>query len=108
MRIFVAGASGAIGQPLIAALISRGHEVTGMTHSEAGARSLAGMGAAVALVSAFDAAAVARWATSCLVTLPSSDSDGTRTESVGMMRREAFDGRDAAGYAGMYSVPIGL
>src|SRR5262245_6757282 len=58
MRIFVAGASGAIGQPLVAELVHRGHEVTGMTHSEAGARQLAGMGAAVARVSAFDASAV--------------------------------------------------
>src|SRR5262245_48185582 len=58
MRIFVAGASGAIGQPLVAELVRRGHEVTGMTHSEAGARQLAGMGAAVARVSAFDASAV--------------------------------------------------
>jgi len=58
MRIFVAGASGAIGEPLVAELIRRGHEVTGMTHSEAGARHLADMGAAVAQVSAFDAAAV--------------------------------------------------
>jgi 2-alkyl-3-oxoalkanoate reductase len=58
MRIFVAGASGAIGQPLIAELVRRGHEVTGMTHSEAGARNLADMGAAVARVSVFDVAAV--------------------------------------------------
>jgi nucleoside-diphosphate-sugar epimerase len=58
MRIFVAGASGAIGQPLVAELVHRGHEVTGMTHSEAGARHVADMGAAVAQVSAFDAAAV--------------------------------------------------
>src|SRR5262245_52470531 len=60
MRIFVAGATGAIGQPLIAELVRRGHEVTGMTHSEAGARSLAEMGVAVARMSAFDAAAVER------------------------------------------------
>ena len=58
MRIFVAGASGAIGQPLIAELVRRGHEVTGMTRSEAGARDLADLGAAVARVSAYDAAAV--------------------------------------------------
>ena len=58
MRIFVAGASGAIGQPLIAELIRRGHAVTGMTHSEVGAQKLADLGAAVARVSAFDAAAV--------------------------------------------------
>jgi nucleoside-diphosphate-sugar epimerase len=58
MRIFVAGASGAIGRPLIAELIRRGHEVTGMTRSEAGARGLAALGAAVARVSAFDEEAV--------------------------------------------------
>jgi nucleoside-diphosphate-sugar epimerase len=28
MRVFVAGATGAIGYPLVAALIRRGHEVT--------------------------------------------------------------------------------
>ncbi len=60
MRVFVAGASGAIGRPLIAELVRRGHEVTGMTRSEAGARDLADLGAAVARVSAFDAAAVER------------------------------------------------
>src|SRR5262249_25280882 len=58
MRVFVAGASGAIGRPLIAELVRRGHEVTGMTRSESGARDLAALGAAVARVSAFDAAAV--------------------------------------------------
>jgi 2-alkyl-3-oxoalkanoate reductase len=58
MRIFVAGASGAIGQPKITELIRRGHEVTGMTRSESGAQSLASLGAAVARVSAFDTAAV--------------------------------------------------
>ena len=58
MRIFVAGASGAIGQPLVAELVRRGHEVTGMTHAETRARHLANMGAAVAQVTAFDAAAV--------------------------------------------------
>jgi nucleoside-diphosphate-sugar epimerase len=58
MNIFVAGASGAIGQPLIAELIRQGHVVTGMTHSQAGARNLVAQGAKVADVDAFDAAAV--------------------------------------------------
>jgi nucleoside-diphosphate-sugar epimerase len=58
MRVFVAGASGAIGRPLIAELLRQGHVVTGMTRSEAGARLLAALGAAVARVSAFDGAAV--------------------------------------------------
>jgi len=55
MNVFVAGASGAIGRPLIAELVRRGHTVTGMTRSGAGAKALAGLGAAVARVSAFDA-----------------------------------------------------
>src|SRR5688572_23130064 len=58
MRIFVAGATGAIGQPLITELVRRGHEVTGMTHSDAGARNLGEIGVKVARASALDAAAV--------------------------------------------------
>ena len=58
MRVFVAGASGAIGQPLVAELIRQGHTVTGMTRSETGAQMLADMGAIVAKVSAFDTRAV--------------------------------------------------
>jgi nucleoside-diphosphate-sugar epimerase len=58
MRVFVAGATGAIGRPLIAELVRQGHAVTGMTRSEAGARGLKELGAEVALVDALDAAAV--------------------------------------------------
>jgi nucleoside-diphosphate-sugar epimerase len=55
MNVFVAGASGAIGRPLVAELVRRGHAVTGMTRSDAGATALANLGASVARVSAFDA-----------------------------------------------------
>ena len=55
MKVFVAGASGAIGLPLVSALLSQGHEVTGMTRSELGAEKLLALGAGVARVSAFDA-----------------------------------------------------
>ena len=58
MKIFVAGASGAIGQPLIAELIRQGHTVTGMTRSDAGVEKLKKLGAAVARVSAFDVPAL--------------------------------------------------
>jgi len=58
--VFVAGASGAIGRPLVAELVRRGHAVTGMTRSDAGAAALAGLGAAVARVSAFDAPGLER------------------------------------------------
>jgi nucleoside-diphosphate-sugar epimerase len=44
MNVFVAGASGAIGRPLVAELIRRGHAVTGMTRSDAGATALAELG----------------------------------------------------------------
>src|SRR5262245_17871655 len=60
MNVFVAGASGAIGRPLVAELVRRGHAVTGMTNSDAGARVIADLGAAVARVDVYDAAAVER------------------------------------------------
>ena len=58
MNIFVAGASGAIGQPLIAALVRQGHRVTGMARDTAHTQQLVDMGAAVAIVNAFDGTAV--------------------------------------------------
>ena len=58
MRVFVAGASGAVGEPLIAELLKQGHSVIGMTTTGAGATSLESQGAQAATVDAFDAAAV--------------------------------------------------
>jgi nucleoside-diphosphate-sugar epimerase len=58
MKVFVAGASGAIGQPLIKELVRRGHTVTGMTHSEAGAKKLREYGVEVAIANALDGDAV--------------------------------------------------
>ena len=58
MKVFVAGASGAIGQPLLAELIRNGHEVTGMTNSEAGAKILREYGVHVAIANALDKDAV--------------------------------------------------
>lgn len=59
MRVFVAGASGAIGRPLIAELILQGHTVTGMTRSEGGRQRLVELGADVVQVDALDGGAVA-------------------------------------------------
>jgi nucleoside-diphosphate-sugar epimerase len=55
VNVFIAGASGAIGRPLVAELLRRGHAVTGMTRSEAGAEALSTLGATVVRASAFDA-----------------------------------------------------
>src|SRR5688572_10121123 len=41
MNIFGAGASGAMGCPLLAELVRQGHAVTGMTSSDAGVRVIA-------------------------------------------------------------------
>ena len=54
MRVFVAGASGAIGQPLITELLKRGHSVVGMTTSGAQAKNLERQGAEAVIIDAFD------------------------------------------------------
>jgi 2-alkyl-3-oxoalkanoate reductase len=58
VRVFVAGASGAIGEPLIAELLKKGHSVVGMTTSEARAKNLESQGAEPVIVDAFHAAEV--------------------------------------------------
>jgi nucleoside-diphosphate-sugar epimerase len=58
LRVFVAGATGAIGSPLVAALIRRGHEVIGTTRSVERARPLEAAGATPTLMDALDPVAV--------------------------------------------------
>ena len=45
MKIFVAGATGALGRPLVRQLVAHGHEVTGMTRSESKQDLLRDLGA---------------------------------------------------------------
>jgi nucleoside-diphosphate-sugar epimerase len=58
MRIFIAGASGAVGQPLVRQLAEAGHEVTGTTRSPGKAALLRELGAEPVIVDALDRDAV--------------------------------------------------
>jgi nucleoside-diphosphate-sugar epimerase len=60
MKIFVAGATGAVGRPLIRQLVERGHEVTGMTRSESKQDLLRELGARPVVADALDPDGVAR------------------------------------------------
>ena len=53
-RIFLAGASGVIGQRLVPLLVEAGHVVGGMTRSASKAEHLAGLGAQPIVVDVFD------------------------------------------------------
>src|ERR687885_1838921 len=59
MRVFVAGATGAIGRPLVARLVAAGHEVHGMTRSESKRALLHDLGAVPVVADALDADQVA-------------------------------------------------
>src|SRR5215471_6548686 len=58
MKVLVAGASGAIGRPLVAALVAAKHEVIGMTSRDAGIKALRERGAEGVVVNVLDAGAV--------------------------------------------------
>jgi nucleoside-diphosphate-sugar epimerase len=58
MRIFVAGATGAVGRPLVAALIAAGHSVVGLTRTAAKAKVIRRMGAEPVVGDGLDAASV--------------------------------------------------
>jgi len=55
VKVFVAGANGAIGRPLVPRLVAAGHEVTGTTRSERSAEAIQAAGATPAIVDALDA-----------------------------------------------------
>lgn len=58
MRVFVAGAAGAIGRQLVPMLVDARHEVTGTTRSEDRAEWLRGVGATPVIVDVYDADAL--------------------------------------------------
>jgi nucleoside-diphosphate-sugar epimerase len=60
MKVFVAGAAGAIGAPLVRLLVGRGHDVVGTTRVPARLDQLRALGATGVLLEATDAGAVGR------------------------------------------------
>jgi nucleoside-diphosphate-sugar epimerase len=58
MKVFVAGASGAIGKPLVRRLAAAGHEVTGTTRREDRAAEIRKAGATAVVCDAFDRSAL--------------------------------------------------
>jgi nucleoside-diphosphate-sugar epimerase len=60
MKVLVAGATGALGRPLVRRLAERGHEVFGTTRSESKAELIRSLGAKPVVADALDPDAVAR------------------------------------------------
>src|ERR671917_544586 len=60
MKVFIAGATGALGRQLVPQLVARGHEVVGMTRSASKQDLLRGLGARPVVADALDADAVAQ------------------------------------------------
>jgi nucleoside-diphosphate-sugar epimerase len=60
MKVFIAGATGALGLPLVRELVARGHEVIGLTRSPAKRSLLENVGARAAVADVFDAAELER------------------------------------------------
>ncbi len=58
MRIFVAGATGAVGRPLVPALITAGHSVVGLTRSASKAEAIRRMGAEPVVADGLDEAVI--------------------------------------------------
>ena len=103
MKVLVAGATGAIGRPLVSALLATGHEVIGMSRSENGARSLREKGAEGEVANALDENAVLAlmrrvkpdavideltWLPSTMPSLPSTRPNGSRERRSSAFIRE--------------------
>jgi nucleoside-diphosphate-sugar epimerase len=98
MNVFVAGASGTIGIPLVRALVAAGHRVTALTRSPAKREMLEAMGASVALADALDrdalaAAVAAAHPTHVIHQLTALPKDGPRrTSDIEATNRLRIDG----------------
>ncbi|MHB0971716.1 MAG: NAD-dependent epimerase/dehydratase family protein [Thermoanaerobaculia bacterium] len=60
MNVFIAGATGTIGRPVVRRLVRAGHEVTGLTRTKRGVETLTRLGAKAVIGDALDAAQIER------------------------------------------------
>jgi nucleoside-diphosphate-sugar epimerase len=105
MRIFIAGATGAVGRLLVPLLVTAGHEVTGTTRDPARLGSLRAAGAAGVLADALDAdqvrAAVAAAAPDVVMHQLTALADGNRADNTRIRRVGTRHLVDAARQAGV-------
>lgn len=100
MKVFIAGATGAIGRPLVAQLLKAGHAVVGMARDDKAAQQLRNQGAGVAIADALDAAAVHDAVTRCapevvinqLTALPQRYTPETMQRAISVDRRLRQEG----------------
>ena len=78
MRVFVAGATGAVGRPLVRTLVERGHDVVGLARSEPNERLLRELGATPRRADLFDARSLARAAEGADVVIRAATAIPTR------------------------------
>ncbi len=100
MKVFIAGATGAIGRPLVAQLLKAGHAVVGMARDDKAAQQLRDQGAGVAIANALDASAVHDAVTRCapevvinqLTALPQRYTPETMQRAISVDRRLRQEG----------------
>lgn len=116
MNVFVAGASGTIGVPLVRALVAAGHNVTAMTRSPEKRDSLRALGATPVVADALDAAGLTRAVVDAkpdvvihqLTNLPKTGVRSARElESTNRLRTEGTRNLIAAAVAGKAKRIIG-
>ena len=100
LRVFLAGATGAIGMPLVRLLVERGYEVFGTTRSAGKAQMLQRLGAHPIVVDVFDATSLVKAVAAAnpqivihqLTDLPPGLEPARMAEAVGRNARIRIDG----------------